>query len=65
VGVSVYFLILSSFQDSAHERRWITPTEVSGRIPKLIGNLLAHVFPNYTFRGIAVIFLSGGDVKKS
>jgi hypothetical protein len=33
------------FQDSAHERRRITPTEISGRVPKVIGNGLAHVLP--------------------
>jgi hypothetical protein len=31
--------------DSANGRRRITPTEVSGRVPKLLGNRLAHVFP--------------------
>src|SRR5215813_10807856 len=34
-------------QDSAHERRRITPAEVSDRVPKLIGNRLAHIFPIY------------------
>src|SRR5262245_11153424 len=28
-----------------YARSWITPTEVSGCIPMLIGNRLAHVFP--------------------
>jgi hypothetical protein len=29
-------------QDSAHERRRVTPTEFSSRFPKLIGNRFAH-----------------------
>src|SRR5262249_15948605 len=32
-------------QDSAHDRSRITPTKVSGRVPKIVGNRLAQVFP--------------------